>query len=76
MGPSSSGSVEPSLRSLAQDVRLDDARTAVEALLAAYPGFTLQTAYVELRKWNFSADVIERYMEGLRKAGVPEEPRE
>ncbi len=76
MGPSSSGSVEPSLRSLAQDARLDDARPAVEELLSLCPGFTLQTATEELRKWNFPAEVIERYMEGLRKAGVPEEPRE
>ncbi len=56
--------------------RQDEARPAVEALLAAYPGFTLQTAFVELRKWNVRDELIERYTEGLRKAGVPEEPRE
>jgi hypothetical protein len=55
---------------------LDDARPAVEELLSLCPGFTLQTATEELRKWNFPAEVIERYLEGLRRAGVPEEPRE
>ncbi len=56
--------------------RQDEARTAVEELLAAYPGFTLQTAFVELRKWNFPEELIERYTEALRKAGVPGEPGE
>jgi HD-like signal output (HDOD) protein len=38
------------------------------------PGF--RTALAELRKWNFPDELIERYTEALRKAGVPEEPRE
>ena len=56
--------------------RQDEARTAVEELLSVYPGFTLQTSSEELRKWNFPDEVTERYLTGLRKAGVPDEPRE
>ena len=48
----------------------------VEELLSLYPGFTLKTAVEELRKWDFPGEVIERYVNGLRKAGVAEGPGE
>jgi hypothetical protein len=41
--------------------------------LALYPAFSLRTAVEELRKWNFPDEVSGRYLEGLRKAGVPKE---
>jgi TolB-like protein len=52
--------------------RQDEARTAVEELLSLYPGFTLQTAYLEFEKTPRSDRQIERWVAGLRKAGVPE----
>ena len=51
--------------------RQDEARLVVEELLALYPGFTLQTASQELRKWNFPAEVIERYTEGSEGRACP-----
>ncbi len=40
------------------------------------PGFDLKVAADELRKWNFPAEVTERYLVGLRSAGVPGGPSE
>ena len=51
--------------------RPGEARPAVEELLSLYPGFTLRSATKELRNWNFPEEVTRRYLEGLRKAGVP-----
>ncbi len=56
--------------------RQDEARPSVEELLSLYPGVTLQTASEELQKWNVPDEVTERYLSGLRKAGVPEAPGE
>jgi tetratricopeptide (TPR) repeat protein len=49
--------------------RRDDAEKAVAELLALYPDFT-DHARDELRKWNFAPDLIERTIDGLRKAGL------
>jgi adenylate cyclase len=48
-----------------------NARKAVARLLALYPGFDLETAVREHRKFSFERSYIERAVEGLRKAGVP-----
>jgi TolB-like protein/class 3 adenylate cyclase/Tfp pilus assembly protein PilF len=61
--------------SLVQLGRLDEARSAVQAGLALNPSFTLSRA----RTWTAVSDDpiclagLERYLEGLRKAGVPEQ---
>ena len=52
--------------------RGDEARPAVEELLSFFPNFTLQTASEELEKWNYRDEVSERFVMGLREAGVPE----
>jgi hypothetical protein len=56
--------------------RLDEARSAVAELLSIYPGFTLQTAAEEFEKFSASDELLERRVDALRKAGVPEEPSE
>ena len=50
----------------------DKAGQAVDDLIQLYPGFTLETARIEMRKYNFPESHIEHRIEGLRKAGVPE----
>ena len=60
----------------AQLGRQDEARTAVEELLSLSPEFCLQTLPEELEKYNASDDGIEHWVDALRKAGVPEEPRQ
>ncbi len=60
----------------AQLDRHDEARTAVEELLSLYPRFTLDTYSEEVEKNNFSPERTERWVQALRKAGVPEEPLE
>jgi adenylate cyclase len=52
----------------------DKARQAVDELEQLYPGFTLETARIEMRKYNFPESHIEHRIEGLRMAGVPEAP--
>jgi adenylate cyclase len=55
--------------SLAQLGRLDEARAAIADLLAAAPGYTLSAAaaHTALR-----GATRERYLDGLRRAGLPE----
>ena len=61
---------------LAQLGRLDEARSAVKAGLALNPKFTISRARVA---WTAMSDdpthlaQIEGVLEGLRKAGVPEQ---
>jgi TolB-like protein/class 3 adenylate cyclase len=51
---------------------LDEARAAAAKLEELYPGFSLDAARSEYAVWNMSEDIVERAVEGLRKAGVPE----
>ena len=51
--------------------RSDDARTAADELLAACPGFTVAYARHKLFYLRRS-DQIDLYLDGLRKAGIPE----
>jgi Flp pilus assembly protein TadD len=55
--------------------RVEEARAAAERLRELYPGFTTRARTV-LGKWYYSDDLVERFIDGLRKAGldVPEEP--
>jgi tetratricopeptide (TPR) repeat protein len=61
---------------LAQLGRLDEARSAVKAGLALNPAFTVSRARAD---WTAVSDDpthlagVERVLEGLRKAGVPEQ---
>lgn len=50
----------------------EEAREAVAKLEELYPGFSLDAAFSEYTVWNISGEVVERALEGLRKAGVPE----
>jgi TolB-like protein/DNA-binding winged helix-turn-helix (wHTH) protein/tetratricopeptide (TPR) repeat protein len=50
----------------------ENARTAVTRLLELYPGFDLDKAVMEHRKFSFQPSYIELAVDGLRKAGVPE----
>jgi len=50
----------------------DNARKAVAALSELYPGFDVETAIREYRKFNFEQTFIDLVIGGLRKAGVPE----
>jgi hypothetical protein len=56
--------------SLAQDGRLDDARRALARLLELDPGCRVGSLRVILGRRR-PAD-IERYLDGLRRAGLPE----
>ena len=51
--------------------RAEDARRAIDALLERKPDFTMASAHAE---FFFCGDpaLTERYLEGLRRAGVPE----
>jgi TolB-like protein/DNA-binding winged helix-turn-helix (wHTH) protein len=49
-----------------------NARKAYERLLELYPRFDLEKAANEHRKFSFEPSYIERVLEGLRRAGVPE----
>ena len=44
----------------------------MEELLRLYPGFTTETLTVEWQKLNATDDTIRRWVEALRKAGLPE----
>jgi len=50
----------------------ENARIAVARLLELYPGFDLEKAAMEHRKFSFEPSYIELAVDGLRKAGVPE----
>lgn len=51
---------------------LDHARAAAGKLRELYPGFDLEKAVIEHKKFSFEPAYIERAIEGLRLAGVPE----
>jgi adenylate cyclase len=55
--------------------RRAEAAAAVGNLLKIYPSFQSKV-WDELRKWNFAPNLIEHFVEGLRKAGldIPDEP--
>ena len=55
--------------------REEEARAAVTRLLELYPGFAAK-ARNDLRKWYYSEDLVEHFIDGLRKAGldIPNEP--
>jgi TolB-like protein len=55
--------------SLAQLGRLEEARAAIPALLAVAPGYTVTAAVAHSA---FRSPTRERYVEGLRRAGLPE----
>jgi TolB-like protein len=50
---------------------LDNARLAVKRLHELYPGFNLEKAVMEHRKFSFEQSYIDLAVDGLRKAGVP-----
>ena len=50
--------------------RAEEARRAVDMLLKRYPGYTVATARSNLFFYG-DHDLVERYLEGLRRAGVP-----
>ena len=50
----------------------ENARAAVTKLLELYPGFDLEKAAIEHMKFSFEQSYIERAIEGLKKAGVPQ----
>jgi adenylate cyclase len=52
--------------------RQAEARSALEELLDVYPGFTTETLTKEWRKWNRPNDAIRRWLDALRKAGLPD----
>ncbi|MGH6816490.1 MAG: winged helix-turn-helix domain-containing tetratricopeptide repeat protein [Hyphomicrobiaceae bacterium] len=49
---------------------LENARKAVIKLYELYPGFDLEKAVMEHRKFSFEESYIELAVEGLRKAGI------
>ena len=55
--------------------RKEEAKAAVARLLKLYPGFGANVRR-ELRKYNWTDDQIERYVEGLRKAGLEIPPEQ
>lgn len=51
---------------------MENARAATAKLLELYPGFDLEKAAIEHMKFSFEQSYIDRAIEGLGKAGVPE----
>jgi TolB-like protein/DNA-binding winged helix-turn-helix (wHTH) protein/Flp pilus assembly protein TadD len=51
---------------------VENARAAAARLAELYPGFDLEKAVLEHRKFSFEPGYIELAVDGLRKAGVPE----
>ena len=52
-----------------------EAKAAIAGLLKVYPGFTVQTFADVAARVTYNptfADQIQRILEGLRKAGLPE----
>jgi Flp pilus assembly protein TadD len=61
---------------LAQLGRLDEARSAIKAGLALNPAFTISRARASWTAWSDNPTYLaqlEPILEGMRKAGVPEE---
>jgi len=50
----------------------ENAHKATAKLYELYPGFDLEKAAMEHRKFSFEQSYIDRAVDGLRKAGVPE----
>ena len=50
----------------------DEAAQAVATLGSVWPGYSIKTMSDMHRLWNFEDDVIDRMVEGLRIAGLPE----
>ena len=50
---------------------LENARSAARRLLELYPGFDLEVAVMEHRKYSFEQSYIDLAVEGLGKAGIP-----
>ena len=54
--------------------RTEEAQRAIEGLLQRHPGYTIATA-----RSNFffcgDRDLVDRFLEGLRRAGLPERKR-
>jgi tetratricopeptide (TPR) repeat protein len=50
---------------------MENARKAVARLMTLYPGFDLEKAEMEHRKFSFEQSYIDHAIDGLRKAGVP-----
>lgn len=55
--------------SLTQLGRVEEARAGIPALLAVAPGYTVAAA---ARHSAFRSPTQERYLDGLRRAGLPE----
>jgi TolB-like protein/DNA-binding winged helix-turn-helix (wHTH) protein/tetratricopeptide (TPR) repeat protein len=51
---------------------LENAQKATAKLYELYPGFDLEKAVMEHRKFSFEQSYIDRAVDGLRKAGVPD----
>ena len=51
----------------------EEAGKAVAAIHDLWPGYSIQTMIDLHRMWNHGDDVIERMVDGLRKAGLPED---
>jgi adenylate cyclase len=51
---------------------LENAHKAVAKLYELYPGFDLEKAAMEHRKFSFEQSYIDHAVDGLRKAGVPD----
>ena len=50
---------------------VENARMAANKLLELYPGFDLETAVMEHRRYSFEQSYIDLAVDGLRKAGLP-----
>ena len=51
--------------------REDEARAVLPKLLELYPDLAGK-AREELGKWFYSEELVEHFIDGLRKAGLPE----
>ncbi len=51
--------------------RKEEARAALAKLLELNPGFAGK-AREEIGKWFYSEELVEHFLDGLRKAGLPE----
>ena len=52
--------------------RQEEARAAVANFVELYPGITGKKAREELRKWFYSGDSVDHFIEGLPRVGLPE----
>jgi hypothetical protein len=60
---------EATLAALAQSGRIDDAQWEVAEILTLDPGVTIAS---ERKITPYAKPSLERYLDGLRKAGLPE----